>query len=76
MAMNGNDLGDALMTAVTLTRGVGESEGAYRRRVFRAMGGAIVSYIQANAQVATTGTATAVDPGVGTAPVTSTGSVT
>lgn len=46
MALNGNDLGDALMTAVTGAGAAGD-----RQAIFRAMGNTIVNYIKSNAQV-------------------------
>ena len=63
-------MGDAIRLAVD---GVGDKTD--RTALFRAIGGAIVTHITANAAVSTAGTATAVQPGVGTAPTTAVGTV-
>lgn len=53
MALSGNALGDAMLAAVNAVGppNDGESSAAYRQRVFRAQGVAIVDYIKANAVV-------------------------
>ena len=54
MAMNGNTLGDAMKAAIDGEPGfkeaphAGETMAAYRTRIFRAQGGAIVAHITAN----------------------------
>lgn len=74
MAMVGNDLGDAMKTAVDAqpARTSGETIAAYRTRIFRAMGSSIVAYIAAHAEV--TAYVTEADAGlqVSTAPATPT----
>ena len=74
MAMVGNDLGDAMQAAIDA---LSNTDKANRQKVFRAMGTAIVTYIQAHAQVASTVAVTSVSgvtvgagvsgPGAGTA---------
>lgn len=71
MALNGNALGDAIKAAVDA---VGNKTD--RVAVYRAMGSAIVTYITANAQVGSTGTATGVTAGAAAVPVTATGTIT
>jgi len=48
MAMVGNDLGDAIRAAID-----GVADKSDRTAVFRAMGGAIVTYVATNADVET-----------------------
>ena len=79
MALNGNDLGDAMRAAVD---GLTTDQKRDRSAVFRAMGGAIVTYVTAHAQVTTTVPAAipvtvAVPAGTGatTAPATATGTI-
>jgi hypothetical protein len=85
MAMVGNDLGDAILTALDVAvAGVVDKTdtAAMRQAVFRSIGNAIVTYISANAVVSTattsvvpTATALAVFPAVGAATGTGTGTI-
>lgn len=69
MALNGNNLGDLLLAAVTTAGVAGD-----RQAMFRAMGNTIVNYIKSNAVVtvatstpgATAGPATLAGTGSGT----------
>lgn len=65
MAMVGNDMGDAIKAAID-----GVSDKTDRSALFRAIGTAIVTYIQGHAQVASTVVVTNVS-GVTTGPGTS-----
>jgi uncharacterized membrane protein YeiH len=80
MAMNGNNLGSALWTAVKGTQSFSPAltpaEDAAGLALWQAIGTALVTYIDANAVVTiTSATATGVTSGTSTAPVTGTGSV-
>lgn len=56
MAMNGNSLGDEMRVAVdaVMAAAVDKTSAATRQDVWRAIGGAIVAHIQANAVVSAT----------------------
>jgi hypothetical protein len=69
MALNGDDLGDALMAAVTAAGVAG------RQALFRAMGHTIVDYIKANAVVTVTTSTPAAMAGPSTLPGTGAGTV-
>lgn len=66
MSLSGDDLGDALMAAVTAAGVAG------RQALFRAMGNVIVSYIKSNAVV----TVSTTTPGAMTGPTALAGSGT
>lgn len=72
MALNGNNLGDAIRQAVDA---LSDADKANRTKTFRAMGSAIVDYLKANAVVHVAATVPAAIP-VQVVPATGTGATT
>lgn len=72
MALNGNDLGDAMRAAVDA---LSDADKANRTKVFRALGNAIIDHVKANAVVHVSATVPAAIP-VQVVPATGTGATT
>lgn len=76
MAMTGSALATARLQAIAaLTPNEGETAAAFRARVFAADSEAIVTYIQANAEIATVVSVSGVTVGPAIAAGTGTGSI-
>lgn len=79
MALDAGDAREGTGLAGLMAEKMKEIEPAYDVRrgyqMFDSIAQAVVEHIQNNAEVATSGTASDVTPGVGTAPVASTGTI-
>ena len=80
MALDAGDARAGTGLAGLMAEKMKEIEPAYDVRrgyqMFDSIAQAVVEHIQSNAEVSTSGDATAVEPGVGTAPVSTTGTIT